>query len=608
MDMLLRRRTKKFAQEMGFQGSDAELFELFTASVYLSRYIEGQAQLIEQCVIGGGEDGGIDIAAVIVNGSIVTSVDSVEEEIAERNDNTVKVVFIQTKTSESFDSKLISKFLFGVKQVGAHAVNFDDGSLPELDGGLVEVVNILDFIVERLGSEFTTTKIPCELYYVTTSKNDGQDARNQAQVINALAEIEELGVYEEGIVLRTQGNKEFDHKQLESKGPQNIQFLFEKKQSIPSVEDIEQAYIGIIQARELLNLLADEEGIRPGIFDDNVRLYQGDGNVVNRKIYSTLASVDRRMFPFLNNGLTIIARKLSNVGDKFTASGYQVVNGGQTSNQIVRWALSLGSQFEHSAEEYNSTWEEMLSAVWVPLKLISTNSPEVLSEVTVATNLQTSIAATDIQSSSRAAKVVEEYFENSGDDGLRYARQSGGDIGRTSFPRLRIVSTPDLNRDVASCIFGESSRAIGSPNELASEDSFIWEDHPASIYYFAAYVVYRIERYLSARTVDKDMRLLRAAKYHIAMMASVLCFPEIRDIHLADRRSPTVRKKIDRLGKKLDRKSSWEESIEEHIDNAFWIAHGYFAYNIEEGKALRKDDVRSRRAQDALLRLAVEED
>lgn len=81
--------------------------------------------------------------------------------------------------------------------------------------------------------------------------------------------------------------------------------------------------------------------MRSGIFDDNVRLNQGNENRVNQRIYSTLTSENRNMFPFLNNGVTIVARSLTNVADRFSMSGYQIVNGGQTSHQLVRWFQSL---------------------------------------------------------------------------------------------------------------------------------------------------------------------------------------------------------------------------------------------------------------------------
>ncbi|WP_081976039.1 AIPR family protein [Amycolatopsis sp. MJM2582] len=118
-----------------------------------------------------------------------------------------------------------------------------------------------------------------------------------------------------------------------------MQFNFEKRQTIPATDRVSEAYIGLISAIELLKLLKDDSGeVRVGIFDDNVRLDLGAQNPVNSRIMGTLQSAEREHFPFLNNGLTIIATDLRGLGDRFFISGYQIVNGGQTSHQLIRWA------------------------------------------------------------------------------------------------------------------------------------------------------------------------------------------------------------------------------------------------------------------------------
>ncbi|TYK78061.1 AIPR family protein, partial [Streptococcus pyogenes] len=150
----------------------------------------------------------------------------------------------------------------------------------------------------------------------------------------------------------------------------------------------------------------------------------------------------------------------------------------------------------------------------------SSNDRDVRTSVSIATNLQTAIGSTDIQASSQIAKNVEEYFAQSGADGLRYERQNRG--AALEFARTRVVATPELNRAVAATLFGESSRAIGSPKDLEVEGSFVWGNYPVETYYYAAWIIYRIDRYF-ARTPESAT--LKAAKYHIAMMVSALVNP-----------------------------------------------------------------------------------
>lgn len=335
MHTLTSKRVTKFARDFGFEGTEGGKFERYVAANYLFQYLRDDIESIESTVLGGGEDEGIDIAAIIVNNQVVFEPEEIVELIAGQGANSAKVILIQTKTSESFDSKLIAKFLHGVEAVTKYAIRPNSIALPPR---LVDLAILIDRIAEN-GDKFQDSRIPCELYYVTTSQNDGRDAQSQLQVTEAIARIRELGVYSEGLKLRTHGHEELADKQKERHGPQNVQFNFEKRQTIPATERVSEAYIGLVSAFEIMKLLKDPSGeVRAGIFDDNVRLDLGPHNKVNRRIMGTLQSDEREHFPFLNNGLTIIATGMRGNGDRFFISGYQIVNGGQTSHQLIRWS------------------------------------------------------------------------------------------------------------------------------------------------------------------------------------------------------------------------------------------------------------------------------
>ena len=79
MHALIEKRANKFARDYGFDVSDAEKFELYTAAVYLHRYIKGDKEQIRSAVMGGGSDEGIDVAAVIVNNEVVTDPKEIED-------------------------------------------------------------------------------------------------------------------------------------------------------------------------------------------------------------------------------------------------------------------------------------------------------------------------------------------------------------------------------------------------------------------------------------------------------------------------------------------------------------------------------------------------
>ncbi|GHD15867.1 hypothetical protein GCM10007147_03740 [Nocardiopsis kunsanensis] len=587
MHTLTSKRVVKFSRDFGFEGTEAEQFERYVAANYLFQYLRDDVESIERSVLGGGNDEGIDIGAVVVNGSIVFEPEEIDELIAEQGTNSAKVIFIQAKTSESYDSKLIAKFLHGVESVTKYAVKPGSFTLPP---PLVDLANLIDRIAEN-GDKFKDSSIPCELYYVTTSSNDGKGAKGELQVTQSLERIREFGVYSKELELRAHGHEELAAKQKERHGPQNIQFNFEKRQTIPATDRVNEAYIGLISAAELIKLLKDESGdIRPGIFDDNVRLDLGSQNAVNSRIMGTLQSTEREHFPFLNNGLTVIAADLRGFGDRFFISGYQIVNGGQTSHQLVRW-----SETSEATNQPN-----LMSDLWIPVKIVSSSDPGVRTSVAVATNLQTAIGASDIQASSQVAKNVEEYFKQSGANGLRYERQSRG--AALDFARTRVVTTPELNRAVAATLFGESSRAIGSMKELEAEGSFVWGEYPVEMYYYAAWIIYRIDRYF-ARTPDSAT--LKAAKYHIAMVVSALVNHKFFEMFEASTPERTAKKLSSPKGLKFRvTDKALAEQIETEIATAIGLAAEVFKTPLAEGRSLRKDDVRTRRSQEILLEKA----
>lgn len=69
---------------------------------------------------------------------------------------------------------------------------------------------------------------------------------------------------------------------------------------------MEQAFLGVMPARELMKLLADDDGqeIRKSVFEDNVRDFQGGDAPVNARIRETINGPHRQQFTVLNNGVT----------------------------------------------------------------------------------------------------------------------------------------------------------------------------------------------------------------------------------------------------------------------------------------------------------------
>lgn len=102
-----------------------------------------------------------------------------------------------------------------------------------------------------------------------------------------------------------------------------------------------RALIATVEASEIVSIIASEDNpdeVNESIFDDNVRIYLTRSNPINKEIISTALSESRRLFWYLNNGLTITCESFSYpVGTRaptVEVTGMQIVNGGQTSHAL----------------------------------------------------------------------------------------------------------------------------------------------------------------------------------------------------------------------------------------------------------------------------------
>jgi hypothetical protein len=96
------------------------------------------------------------------------------------------------------------------------------------------------------------------------------------------------------------------------------EFIFDQKTVIPNINNVQQAYIGLINAKDFLNIICDENGeLIESLFYENVRGWEGY-NAINIEMKNTIISKDNDRFVLMNNGVTIIAKSLLTTGNTLT--------------------------------------------------------------------------------------------------------------------------------------------------------------------------------------------------------------------------------------------------------------------------------------------------
>lgn len=604
MDILIKTRVENWAKSAGFSELKLEeQFELYATDIYLHNELPS-THVLTQIAGGGGNDGGVDAAAVIVNGVVVTEDDDLEDLLSKGARNRIELFFLQAKTSTSTNMKDVDRFLSGIEHICGSACNAEQYTAPARWTWISELLGTAIKNADR----FSTEQFGFSAIFVTTAKDtSANNIKQDTHVQATVRRIEELNLFESPLNFVSHGRQELFKTANELTGPQDVKFNLPKRVSIPTTNEIDEAVIGVIDGASLMTLLMESGEQRRHIFDANVRLYQGSDNEVNQRIRSTLYSPNKiHEFPFLNNGLTVVANKMDIKGDQVMLSGYHIVNGGQTSVEIINWL----KEQTRTPDQKSGESDELLRALQVPLKIIASGNAEIRASITVATNLQTAIGDVDIQASSSVAHQVEEYFQTTGTHGLRYQRQSSSES--IDFVQLRVFDTDSINRAMEACIFGNSSRATGSPKELRDQRNPIWcGDIPLPAFYFAAWIMYRVDSYFN-RNKNTETFAVRAARYHIAMITSVITIPDLKETFTSFSSSSTDStgtvqraikdlKKIKVFNKNSDLSSQMSKTIETNIEKAIEITMDYFEGALQSDGHLRKDDVRSKTVQNDLF-------
>ncbi len=204
---------------------------------------------------------------------------------------------------------------------------------------------------------------------------------------------------------------------INKKRKQN-RFTFQAQKSNISLKTDPQALISFsllnvkaanfrLEAIELCKLIDEEIKLNKSkdtLFSDNIRGYLGT-NKTNRSIRETLLGDDAEYFPFLNNGITIIANRI-NMPKQMMVGYYPI----ETTNPVI----VNGLQTTNVIYDIYKRDTSRLEGVYVMIRLYETADSELIDKITNATNTQSPISFRDKISTKRFNDYTKELFENNG--------------------------------------------------------------------------------------------------------------------------------------------------------------------------------------------------
>lgn len=492
MDRITEHLVDNFISNFDLNVSDEfKRFELFCIYSIVSRE-HSETFDIDRVSVGNGNDTGIDGIAIIVNGKLIESKDEIDDLIDLNKYLEVTFIFIQSKSSGSFDSGDIAKFLFGVADF------FEQQPKLLRNEQIQEKADIMDYLYTK--SAFMTKGNPkCKNYYVTTG-NWNEDQNLKARFDVGKDDLIKKNLFSNVEIFPT-GAPEIQRYYQSTKETISREIVFPNKITLSDIDGVDQAYIGTLVFDEFKKLITDsEDNILNSIFYDNIRAFQGE-NPVNIKIEKTIRDKKFDQFVILNNGITIVANSVIPAGNRFTINDYQIVNGCQTSHVL-----------------FNQRNEEGINNINIPIRIIVSENEQLTNNIIISTNSQTTVKPEELEALSEFQKNLEHFYQTTSDEGqLYYERRSKQYSNDLSVIKTRVITIPIQIKSFAAMFLKQPhkvSRYYGSIVENLGKNIFR-SDHKPIAYYTSAYAFYRLEHLFRINSVDSRYK---KCKFHLLMM------------------------------------------------------------------------------------------
>lgn len=473
--------------------SQSDFFEFFTFEQLLKN-LDLSNDEIKSGKTGGGDDGGIDGFFIFLNDNLILEKEINKEEI--KKNPIIDLFIVQSTESKSFSEEVFDKLsdtissIFDLTKDMEQLKNFYNVSV-------IEKAGIFRDIYTGLASKYP--KINIYFFYATKGNTTGIHVK----VKNKAKKLEDKTKKLFGgsnVEVRFFGAREL----LELSRTEKTYTL--QLEFTESFSKGKNDYVILCDLINYFNFVTDDlKNLRKYIFESNVRDYQGEVEV-NKDIKKTLESEKKTDFWWLNNGITLIAKKASVAGKTITLDDVQIVNGLQTTRCI----------YDHLHTKKDLAKEKDKNSLLV--KIIITEDIAVRDNIIKATNFQTRIPDTQLRATDVMQRDLEDFFKK---DGWYYDRRKNyyKNIGK---PADKIIGIPYLAQSLTAILLKEPHIARGRPTSIIKrDDDYKRVFNPSvdlRVYLNIAKVMKKIEDYLRNKDEKFTVPEKTNFRFHVAMI------------------------------------------------------------------------------------------
>lgn len=307
---------------------------------YLLNHIKMDEQDIAEAIIDGNGDNGID--AILVEGE---SMILYQFKFPDKEKNIEKAI----------DEKTVLKMFNGYKKLVSQRRPRVGSDNFYTFREMVKEKNIFDYRIE----------------FVVFNNSFSQPAQDALE--SEIDEIKETTGNQIRYKVVQQKNICDIYDRLQKKSRIDINMKYKKLDTSYNLGENVKSSVGFLSACELIEACKNQMDV---IFDENIRLYEGD-NDVNTGIYNTAVGEDSNKFFFYHNGIVLICDNCKNSTGNQTLvlEGASVVNGCQTINSLKK------------AYDDNKLKDD----VYLQFRIIETTDFDLRAKITEFLNSQTQI-------------------------------------------------------------------------------------------------------------------------------------------------------------------------------------------------------------------------
>jgi len=395
MNPVIQAQVREFATAHSLTDrTEATQFEVYSIFAILNG-LQGEAIDPSEVHLNGTEFG-LDGIAILVQGELVKDSHEASEKLAAINNPSIEFIFFQSKTSTTYDYGNISKFFDAIAEFFNGELEKESNTLSDLTGAMKEVYS------KGVGRK--NPKLSC--YYITTGNYD-EPSRIEKLRTNFRLELEQKNIFDTAaMTIQFVGAKQLQQTYRAATSSIEVEIEFPRNVVMPTNEHVEDAYLGFVDAKNLLKLYTvnnaedDTLIINRTVFFDNIRDYDAKSKI-NLRIKEIVRSEGGKEFVFRNNGITVVSKNIDRTGDKFRLEDFQIVNGCQTCNVI--YDLIYGDEENPPAEP------SLTESIQVPFRLIGSKDDQFVSSIIVGTNSQNSVREEQFWALRPFMKNLEEY-------------------------------------------------------------------------------------------------------------------------------------------------------------------------------------------------------